>query len=151
MTELEVSDAVKAWVLATCEDIETGYSYPVASKLGALPDAVVIVSRKTVAPDQPEFPFAQLEQMWMRAFTVEVSIMVESDEDGEAAHEQLQGFGELLEQSLLSDATLGGRVEMCSPQVVFDYSTPFAEYEDGTRGRLLFVTMTVGELIEQPG
>jgi len=150
MNEQEVSEAVRDWVLDTCEDIQTGYAHPVATKLGALPDAVAWATGKRVGPEHPEFPFAQLNQQWMRVFPVEVSIMVEGSGDGEQAHQQLQEFGDRLEESLLADATLGGRVEMCSPQANFDYSTPFAEYEDGTRGRLLFISLTVGELVEQP-
>lgn len=150
MTEQEVSEAVAAWVQATCPDIETSYSYPVASKLGALPDVVAFCSRKAVGPNHPEFPFSELQQVWMRVFNVEVSIMVEADGDGETAHQQLQTFGAALEASLEQDATLGGQVEMTSPQAEFDYSTPFAEYDDGTRGRLLFVTLTVGELVNEP-
>jgi hypothetical protein len=150
VNEQEVGEAVSAWVQATCPGIETGYAYPVSSKLGALPDVVAFVTGKRLGPDHPEFPFAQLDQSWMRVFTLEVSIMVQADGDGEAAHGQLQEFGELLEQAIVEDATLGGRVEMASPQIQFDYSTPFVEYQDGTRGRELFINMTVAELAPQP-
>lgn len=150
MNEKEVGEAVSEWVQEVCPDINTGYAYPVSSKVGALPDVVAFVTQKRVGPDHPEFPFAQLQQSWMRIFNLEVSIMVEADGDGEAAHTELQGYGQSLEAAVTADATLGGRVPMASPQVVFDYSTPFIEYQDGTRGRALFVTMTVGELTEEP-
>lgn len=150
MNERDVSEQVIAWVLATCPEIKTGYPYPVASKLGALPDAVAYVTHKRVGPDHQEFPYGELDQYWMRVFNVELSIMVEADSDGQDAHQQLQAIGDTLEQAIRMDTTLGGRVQMTSEQIEFDYSLPFAEYEDGTRGRMLFCYLTVGELAGQP-
>lgn len=149
MNERQVSEAIRDWVQAELAEIQSGYAYPVASKVGALPDVVALVTRKRVAPDHEEFPFSQLQQRWMRIFSIEASIMVDGA-DAETSHQQLQDFGERLEAALTDDATLGGRVEMTSPRVDFDYSTPFAVYEDGTQGRMLFINLTVGELVDAP-
>lgn len=168
MNEAEVAATVVEWVGATLEEIQTSYDYPVASKLGALPDAAAHVERKRIVPSDEAFPFSALEQVWLRVFEVELSIMVEVDADdaatpealetaSRAGHQALMDFGDRLERALWADATLGGRlaaaapnVAMASPRVVFDYSLPFVRYEDGTRGRFMRVEMAVGETVAAP-
>lgn len=152
MNERDVAEAVKDWVMDTLSEVETGYAFPPGSKTAALPDVVALTNAKTKAPDSPAFPaVAELQQYWIRTFEMEVSLMVESDEDGgETAVQLLQSFGADLEASVEEDATLGGRVEMVSPLMRFDYLRSFVEYEDGTRGRGMAIQMVVGELIPDP-
>lgn len=171
MTEGECATAVLEWVREVLPPqgsgddpgIESGYDYAVGAKVGPLPDAVVFVERKRVVRSDDVEPFSHLQQVWVRMFDIRASIMVEvRREPGDtpeeiearaaAAHAMLCGFGAELEVSAFADGTLGGRVDTTLPQTVFDYSQPFVEYEDGTRGRLLAIEMTVCELIEgQPG
>lgn len=153
MTEAQAEAAVLAWVLATCDDIETGYDYPVGTKDGGLPDAIVVCLRKrrsTGRNEGSDSPLADLEQAHIRLFDMAISIMVELGQtEGETrtAHKALEAFGAELEGSMSADATLGGRVFATTPEYTFDYEQPFVEYGDGTRGRDVLLTMTVFELV----
>lgn len=160
MNERQAAEAVATWAGEVLGIVEASrYPFPVATKLGGLPDLVAYALRKRIVPEDPEnFPFRQLEQVWLRIFDIELSVMVEPAEadDGElldtaalrAPHDVLRGFGEILEGSALKDPTLGTRVQMTSPRMIFDYSQPFAEYEDGTRGPEMSVTLAVAEAID---
>lgn len=164
MTEREVAEAVAAWAAEVLDDVETTYAYPVASKLGALPDAAAWVQRVIEAPSDERFPYRALEQLWVRVFEVELSlqaeVIAEDDEttpaaleaSAKAAHDQLADFAPLLREAL-RDASLGGRLTspvMASPQAVYDYSTPFVVHEDGTRGRFLRLELAICEPIPDP-
>lgn len=154
MTEQEAALAVEAWVNEVLPELAASYPHIVAGK-NELPDAVVDVTMKRLVPEDPEFfPFAALEQTWLRVFPVEVSFLVESGDpsDEEASRleqEQLRDFGRRLEAAFWADATLGDRVPMASPRLEFDYSAPFIEADDGTRGRQMILTMAVGEPVTE--
>lgn len=153
MNEQDAAVAVRDWVLATLPELAAARHYLTAEK-SELPDVMADVAHKRLVrgPDE-RFPFAQLQQAGVRVFDCELSLMVESSGGtaDQAETEQLRDFGARLEASLLSDATLGGRVQMASPLAEFDYSSPFVEWADGTRGRQLVVTLAVGELVPEIG
>lgn len=163
MNEQQIALAVAAWVEETLPGLARVYPYVTAGK-AELPDAVVDVTTKRLIPEDLEnFPFAQLQQSWLRVFTLELSIMTAlepadgaSIEEGSAdvaqrETEQLRGFGAALEAALYADTTLGERVYMASPRLEIDYAAPFVEYADGTRGRQFVASMAVAEPIEGLG
>ena len=76
-----------------------------------------------------------------------MSFMVDNALTDQAAA-QLRDFEARLLESVLKDATLGGRVPIASPQMEFDFTAPFVEYEDGTKGREMTMTIAVGHLVE---
>lgn len=156
MTEREVSAAIVAWALDTAPQLQSGYAYPVASKLGPLPDVAAVVQAVRVTQSAPgSGKLGLLQAAWLKLFVVECSVMVEPGEqeelDAQIAHETLQDIVAALMASALDDDTLSGRVPMVSAELDADYSTPFVEYADGTRGRLGVLTLTVIEPIEEPG
>lgn len=167
MDEAQVAEAVSAWAVDVVDELETGYAYPVATKLGALPDIVAVVKEVRIVPSDPAFPFLALEQSWLRVFEIEASVMVGIDDaDGyeeieaahEAAHHTLESIGKQLRELPSTDADLGGRlttasdtVAMVSPQVRTSYDPPFGELEDGTRGRFVFLFLSVAETMPEPG
>lgn len=151
MTEQQVAEAVEAWVAETLDELVESYPYVTAQR-GRLPDAMVDVESKSISTSDSAFPFSQLQQRLLRVFNVSVNIMVEQNggvEDDRLETEQLRDFGARLEVSGTTDATLGGRVFMLSPLMDINYSLPFVEYPDGTRGRQMQVALAVGELADQ--
>lgn len=156
MNEQQVAQAVRDWAKAVLPELKASRHYLSAQKT-ELPDVQADVARKRLVrgPDE-RFPFAQLQQAGLRIFDCELSLMVERDEEAgvqadQRETEQLRDFGDRLEASLLADATLGDRVQMASPLAEFDYSSPFVEWADGTRGRQLVVTLAVAELVSGLG
>lgn len=142
--------AVANWVVATCDPpIQGSYPYLPSTKDTALPDVVVEVSDKVITREDPRFPYRQIQQVWVRIWTLGISIMVENTNPDDAA-EQLEDYADQLEAALMEDGTLGGTVPFVSPFMSFDFAAPFVEYPDGTRGREMNMTLHVGELVEAP-
>lgn len=158
MNEQQVSAALAEWIADELSIApESTYAYPVATKLGPLPDVAAIVDRKRLAYAQTlvdVFPYLELQQhQLVRVFECSASVMVEvqqTEDSAKAKFEQLQGYGAAIEVALLDDPTLGERVPFASPFLVVDYSPVFGETEDGTRGRLVTIECVIGELIDEP-
>jgi hypothetical protein len=160
LMESHVATAVKEWLEEILPDLAIVYPHITAGK-GALPDAAIDVQAKRVVPEDLEnFPFRQLQQSWLRVFPVEISILTalepadlptveEQSADVEFREQaQLRGFGAIIETSIWADTSLGDRVYMCSPRLEIDYTAPFVEYDDGTRGRQMAVSIVICEPIE---
>jgi hypothetical protein len=152
--ERTCAEAVAEWFRAET-GIATVYDYPISNSNGPLPDAVVLVARKELAIDPPSaLADLGLAQAWVRLFTVEVSVMVglaeQSEQAASDADAELRGYGKVVEEAIWADASLGGRVEIVSPELSFDYSTPFVRREDGTTGRFGIFSLTVAEGISPP-
>jgi hypothetical protein len=150
LSSQEVAEAVVEWAREQLPELNDGHPHPI-SESGDLPDVVAAVAHIRSVPGEPEkFPFAMLEQTWLKVYDIELSIMVEQEQGNEgekAAQQQLEAFAETLLGSTLADATLGERVPMVSPFLEADFSEPFRERSDGLRGRTMFMTLTVGELL----
>jgi len=147
VNENECALAVEAWVVATLPALQESRHFLSGQKT-LLPDVMVDVAEKRIATGDERFPFAQIQQAWLRVFELDLLFMVEHH-GGEAdkdEQEELRAYGRDLEGSLLEDATLGDRVQMASPNAIFNYRLPFVQYADGTRGRQLSVNLAVAEL-----
>jgi hypothetical protein len=147
MTSEEVAQALLEWALEAVPSLEGGYAYLPAQKDQQLPDVVVDVAEVEVARQLAEFPMSALQQTWLHAFRCELSFMVSND-DPESAAQSLRAVEALTTASLMRDGTLGGRVDFISPYFSYDFTPPFVEYADGTRGREMVMRMSVGEPIE---
>jgi hypothetical protein len=152
--ERTVAEAVTDWAGDLLEIPEPQrHSHPIALVQNQMPDLVATVLHRRVVSSEPGFPESQLQQAWLQLFDVEISVKVDREDVDpaiQAAHQALQGYGKALSESALADRTLGGRVEFVSPAIACDYSAVFEEYEDGTRAQVVLVTLTVGELIDEP-
>lgn len=154
MTTQEIAEGVLEWA-GDLLSIDTGsrYSWPVAEKLGALPDLVAVVTRvRRVLNVPPEdFPQFQLQQIEVfRIYDLELSVQVEdatTEAGAKAAQETLEAAADSMYGSSAADTTLGGKVPATSITMNFDLSDPFQEYADGTKGRFLFATFSVAEPI----
>lgn len=147
MTEQEAAVALTAFVEEKIPALAATYPYNTLEK-GELPDAMVEVLNKRITRDDPAFPYAQLQQVYLKVFQCGVSFLVDADSGTDAQQtELLRGFGATLEDEATGDATLGGRVQFCSPLMTFDYDTPFIQYQDGTRGRQMVWSVALGEVI----
>lgn len=159
MTNTEVVQAVLAWVRDRT-GIESTYDYAPGGKEKPLPDVVAELSTEEVVRNDERFPYSTIQQVWLRAYSIGLSIMVEqgsnstdpSDQDAAqaAAQTQLRQFGQQIVTGLVEDPTMGGRLGqgVASPLVSIDYTPPFVEYEDGTRGREMTVQLAVADLLE---
>lgn len=166
LNEQGVAVRVKEWLEELVPDLAVVYPHVTAGK-GALPDAAVDVQAKRTVPEDLEFfPFRQLQGTWLRVFPVEISVLVayEPEDVGldpdvatveeqsaaiEASEQQfLRNVGAGIEESIFADTSLGDRVYMVSPRIEIDYTAPFVEYDDGTRGRQMAVSIAICEPIE---
>jgi hypothetical protein len=149
----EIAEGIVAWAREQIPELEAGYPHPIGNTAGVLPDVVAVVqSPRIVRGPSDAFPLQQLEQSDRIEFDIEVSIMVEAQGEGvdaeKAAHQQLESFAHTLMGSTLADPTLGSRVPVTSPFSEADLSTPFQERPDGSRGRTLFLNLTVADAVE---
>lgn len=150
MTTEDVLTGVNAWVVATCDPPIVGaYEYLPEMKTAELPDVVTEVLEVRMNIEDPRFPFAQLQQTWLKVWQINCSIMVGNSDPGAAAL-QLEGYADQMDASIRGDGSLGGRVPFISPFYAFDFTAPFVEYNDGTRGREMNMQMAIGELVEAP-
>lgn len=151
-----VNSAVLDWFRDTLPDLKTGYGHLTERKgdaelaawgTGEFPDVLVDVATTQDGQQFAEFPYAQLQQAWVRIWRIDFSIMVDNV-DTIAASKQLRDFTDQLRSTIAGDGNLGGRVQLASPIMTFDFTQPFVKYADGTRGREVVGTMAVGELID---
>lgn len=151
----DVNAAVLDWMRETLPDLKTGYDHIPEGKDaarasfgdGSLPDVIVDVAETTDGQDFPEFPYAQLQQAWVRVWRVSFSIMADNEIPADAA-KQLRDFADQLRSTIAGDGNLGDRVQFASPIMSFDFTQPFVRYDDGTKGREVVGTMAVGELVD---
>jgi hypothetical protein len=162
MDEREVSEALRDWALDVCDDaalapfdgLVVGYAFLV-DMAGNLPNVMVDLQHKGLkyGPDE-RFPYAELQQVWLRIFDANLSFMVASEglvsDRAEQETQHLQKIGAVIEQAVQTNADLGGRVQMASPLLDFNYALPFVQYDDGTKGRQMILSIAVAELIEEP-
>jgi len=159
VNEREVALAVEEWVNDVIPELVKSYPYVTAGKAD-LPDAMIDVQEKSIQRGKGDerFPWAELQQRSLKVFDIQISLMVdrgdvatpeEREKADEAGTVQLQEFGAALEEALLSQPTLGDRVQMASPYHSANYALPFVKYADGTRGRQMTMSMSVGELVDQ--
>lgn len=153
MSDNECALAVTAWVNEVLPELAEARHWVTMQKT-RLPDAVVDVEESGIALEDSRFSRRRIQQAALKVFEVAVLLMVEhneGDEPDRVEQEQLRDFADRLQSSLLSDGTLGSRVQMASPLVRFTYRLPFVQYQDGTRGRQLTVNFPVAELVPAGG
>ena len=159
MTNEEAIDAVLAFAVAACPPL-AGHTYDFvpASKPKGLPDIVAELQSEGVVLEDESFPIARLQQAALRVWRIVLSVMDDAspadaqdpasvDAAHAASQSRLRGWAEALLEGVMADHTLGGRVQLASPFVEVAYTPPYVEYEDGTRGREMTVTLSVAEMI----
>lgn len=150
-----VNAAVLDWMHETLPELATGYDYLGERRDadlavfgdGSFPDVIVDVATTQDGQEFSEFPYAQLQQTWVRIWRINFSIMVDNSAS-RAASKQLRDFSDTLRRAISTDGNLGERVQLASPIMTFDFTQPFVRYQDGTRGREVIGSMAVGELID---
>jgi hypothetical protein len=124
------------------------YPYVPHEKPAGLPDVVGELTTVELEADGGSiFPYYQLQQRAVIVFTVDLSIMV-NNENPQTAAQQLRDFEQRLRTDLAAEPNLRGSVPFRSPRCSADFTPPFVEYEDGTKGREMTFTVTVGDLAE---
>lgn len=147
MTGAATIEAVRAWVREAVPQLVADYDYAPTTKTKALPDVVVDFDSSQVATEDADLPLSQIQQRHIKLRTLTLSFMVDNS-DPQSAAALLRDFEDAATASVFRDGTLGGRVISASRLVSFDYSSPFVEYPDGTKGREMVMTLIVGEPVE---
>jgi hypothetical protein len=109
------------------------------------------VAEKLIVLSDERFRSIDIEQTAIRVFELECAFLTALPDEpnrDEAETAQLRDFGSRLEASLLTDGTLGGRVEAASPLMRINYRLPFVQYGDGTRGRQMTAEFPVAESVQ---
>jgi hypothetical protein len=147
MTSEDAVQALGAWARATIDELIANYDHVPASKPEGLPDVVVEAARTGIAgAEDTRFRYwAQLQQANVYFVESTLSFMVDNSDPASAAA-LLRSMENRLLMSVIRDATLGGRVPFASPLIEFDFTGPFVEYVDGTKGREMTMTIAVGDL-----
>lgn len=145
----DIVQGVADWITAVTDPPVSSYAMAPSMKDQALPDVVVEVATHRMTIQDPLFPLRQLQQQWIRVWTVAASIMVENNVEATAAI-ALEDYADQLTAALQRDGSLSGNVPFASPFISFDFTAPFVEYPDGTRGREMTAVIHVGELVEAP-
>ena len=146
--EQTTATAVVDWALETCPTIVGSYDYAALGKTQGLPDIVVEVERAVTAIGDPRFPYAQIQQTWLRVYELVASIMVDNG-DPQAAAFDLREFSRDLATAARRDPSLGGRVFLTSPAIESDFLPQFVQYPDGSEGRQLQVRLAVCHLLPE--
>lgn len=147
MTSEEIVLGVCSWLMEANPELTHAYAYAPMMKESALPDVVVELDIVTLEVGDAAFPLRDIQQRFLTRWQMTVSFMV-LNEDPSGAATQLRTFADRCVDEILADSTLRGRVPFVSPFVTFDYTPPFVEYADGTRGREMTMSLSVGELVE---
>jgi hypothetical protein len=147
-TPEEVCQAVLEWARETVPALQGGYAFIPLQSEQPLPDVVVDLATYGIVREDARFPHRALQQAWIWTWEMELSFMVDNT-NPETAAQDLRAWSSALAASLMADGSLGGKVQFISPLFSFDYTAPFVERDDGTRGREMVLRMTVGELVEE--
>jgi len=144
-----LTTAIIEWAQETVPELEAGYTYAPAAKPEPMPDVVATLVRTFVQMGGEEvFPLWQLQQRLVEGYEYALSFTVDN-QDPSLAAEQLRGFRDALVLAVITQPTLNDRVPFRSPFASFDFDPAFVEYEDGTTGREMTMTLTVGDLLEE--
>jgi hypothetical protein len=139
---------VADWAQEVLPELVGAYVELPGEKNLGLPDVIVEIQRSGVREGGGDaFRRWSIQQALLYVADMELSFMVDNS-DYSAAAAQLRDFEARLLTSVMSDQTLGGRVPFVSPLVEFDFTGPYVEYEDGTKGREMRMTLAVGDLVE---
>jgi hypothetical protein len=144
----DLTERLVEWAREVLPELNGGYAYLPSSKEQALPDVVVDITRTYIDADAADgFAEIRIQQRAVRVWEVEMSFMVDNS-DPEQASATLRSWYDRLLDGWLASRTLGGRVPFTSPYPSIDSSSPFVEYEDGTKGREITMQVAVGDLVE---
>lgn len=146
MTVEEVAQAIVDWSMDTTPEIVGSYTYPPERKTQALPDVMIDVQEAAIRKSHRSF--VDLQQFYLRVFTVNVTWMVTPQPEAEA-----QAFiYQLIDQhtaALVNDQTLGGRVfQVGIEEVVFRDLAQVFRFDDKTEGRAVTTQLLVAEPLE---
>lgn len=151
MNAADVAEALAAWALEVVPTLTASYSYPPLEKNSDPPDVVAGVLRESKLIRDPRFPWSNVQQIGVRVWETELSIMADQGADdaaSEAATDYLRAAVDAIFASQEADSTLGGRVHDTGPEVQADYEPGFVVYADGSRGREVRIVLTVAEPLE---
>lgn len=147
MNSHEIVTGTGEWLTEVLPELQAVYPYSPLTKSNGLPDAVIEIEASGLRVSDEDFPLRGIQQRLIERWDLGISFMV-LNEDAEGAATMLRDFQDRCLSEVLSDSTLRGRVPFVSPFVTFDYTPPFVEYADGTRGREMTMSLSVGQLVE---
>jgi hypothetical protein len=93
-----------------------------------------------------EMPRLQYQQTAVRLWVVALMLMV-APEPAWTASQALYGMVDDLEDALVRDPTLGGRVPIAEKDMDASFDPPEVEHADGTVARVATMNLTIGEQV----
>lgn len=149
LTSEDAVQAIKAWLPTVAPELtDKVYDHVPGPKPLGLPDCVIEVTRTGIEETgSTRFRFWDIQQKWVYFVEVSLSFMVDNADTQDAAG-YLRDLEHRLVLGVLQNPTLDNAVPFASPLTSFDFTAPFVEYEDGTKGREMSMTLAVGDLVE---
>lgn len=145
----DVAAAIVDWVMETVPDLAGAYDYAAEKRDEPLPDVACEVTDEAVVPNPPQLMPAVpgIDQTPLfHVLGADLLLVVDPDPPREAA-QALNGYVRSLAVSLLPEGKRLASGLFISPLFTAGYRPPFVEFDDGQRGRLATVRLTVAEPI----
>lgn len=145
MSTSDIAEALESWALAVVPELNGSYDYSAAAKTQPLPDVMIEIIDVSTAVTSEELLF-NFEQVLVHVWKVRMLLMV-PPEPGDTATDLLTGFIDALQASVINDQTVGGRLPLVSKEMRGSFNPPFVQFDDGTRGRVATLELTITEPI----
>lgn len=155
MIATEVAEAVAAWIVEVCPEVNNAYDFDPAQIEHKLPIAIADVPDEGDQPNDPGLGLAisdvGIEQAALHVVRVSVELVVDQKPADEATR-KLEGFVGAMAAAIRAERdsgeiTFGGRVYGASPYWQANYEPPFIQFEGGVKGRRASFSLAVAELI----
>ena len=146
MITRDVAKACEEWA-AEAAGLTSSFDTPPEHLNKALPLVIAEVQRKRRRRAPDEFRERAYQQVTIRTWTVELTLLVSPDPSWTAS-QTLYDMVDALEDALFNDITLGSRVNFAEKLVDASFDPPEVEFDDGTQARQATFQMVVGELTE---
>lgn len=144
MRTTDLATRLELWAASVVPALNTYPNQP--PELGkALPIVICEVRRKRRSTSR-EMSKLQYQQTAVRLWVVSLLLMV-TPEPAWTASQALYGMVDDLEDALVKDSTLGGRVPTCEKDVEATFEPPEVQHADGTVARVATLQLTVGEQV----
>lgn len=148
MTEtVDIATRLEDWVVASTDPAINSYPEDPGDFTNALPLVAANIQRKRHVASGGEFPKLQYQQTMVRIWTVRLMIMV-TPEPSWTASQELYKYVDQLDDALLRDPTLGGRVEAAAPETDTEFPGE-VEHASGLVALVAFYQISVGEMTQE--
>ena len=148
----DVATEVVEWVMETVPDLRGAYDYAAEKRDEPLPDVACEITDEAFDNRPPSFLSERsvpgIDQIALYHLLSAELLLVVDPEPPRGASRALNGYVAAIATSLLPEGKALGSGLFISPLFTAGYRPPFVEFDDGQRGRLATVRLTVAESID---